>query len=343
MIKKQAFGVTADGQAVTEYILDNGDVRAHVLDYGCVIKNLFVKDKNGDFRDVVLGYDDLSSYENNGGYLGAFVGRVANRVAGGKFSLDNKSYSLYLNDGKNSLHGGKIGFDKKIFSSRVDGERLRFTYLSADGEEGYPGNLKVEVCYYLDKKGINLCYKAESDAATPVSFTNHSYFNLSRENTILNHILTINSDNVTPVDKDLIPTGERLFVEGTPFDFRNGRKIGEYINSPHKQITFGGGYDHNFELKNYGKFEKVASVYAEDTGIEMSVFTDNFGMQVYTGNFLNGTVGKGGRIHEKRSALCLETQNFPNAVNQPSFPSAILRPGERFEKRTAYCFSVKKQ
>lgn len=342
MIKKQPFGKTKDGRAVTEYILDNGVFSAHVLDYGCTIKNLFVKDKNGELRDVVLGYDDISSYENNDGYLGAFIGRVANRVGGGKFSLDGKNYSLYLNDGKNSLHGGKIGFDKKIFSVRTDGERLRFTLVSPDGDEGYPGNLKVEVCYYLDKSGLNLCYKAESDAATPISFTNHSYFNLSAENTVLNHVLTVNSDSITPVDKDLIPTGERMYVEGTPFDFRSGRRLGEYIDSPHKQITFGGGYDHNFELKNYGKFEKVASVYAPDTGIEMSVFTDNFGMQVYSGNFLNGAVGKSGRLHEKRAALCLETQNFPNSVNQPGFPSTILRPGERFEKRTAYCFAIKK-
>lgn len=342
MIKKQSFGKTADGKAVTEYILDNGVIMAHVLDYGCTVKNLFVKDKNGALRDVVLGYDDICGYQNNDGYLGAFIGRVANRVANGKFCLDGVEYSLYKNDGKNSLHGGECGFDKKIFSARQDGERLRFTYFSADGEEGYPGGLKVEVCYYLDKGSFNLCYKAECDKATPISLTNHSYFNLSAENSVLNHVLTINSDSITPIDKELIPTGERMYVEGSPFDFRRGRKIGEYINSPHKQITFGGGYDHNFELKNYGNYEKVASVYAEDTGIEMSVYTDNFGMQLYTGNFLNGAVGKGGRLHEKRSAFCLETQNFPNAVNQPAFPSAVLRPGEKFEKKTSYCFCVKK-
>lgn len=342
MIKKQLFGKTAEGSEVNEYILDNGVIRAHVLDYGCTIKNLFVKDKNGVERDVVLGYDDITGYQKNGGYLGAFIGRVANRVANGRFCLGGVEYSLYKNDGKNSLHGGKIGFDKRIFSVRQDGVRLRFTYVSADGEEGYPGNLKIEVCYYLDKASINLCYKAECDKATPISLTNHSYFNLSAENTVLNHVLTINSDSITPVDKELIPTGERMYVEGSPFDFRGGRKIGEFIDSPHKQITFGGGYDHNYELKNYGNYEKVASVYAEDTGIEMSVLTDNFGMQLYTGNFLNGTLGKGGRAHVKRSAFCLETQNFPNAVNQPAFPSAILRPGERFEKKTTYCFGIKK-
>lgn len=342
MIKKQAFGKTSNGENVTEYILDNGVICAHVLDYGCTIKNLFVKDKNGDVRDVVLGYDDISGYEKNDGYLGAFIGRYANRIGGGKFELDGKKYSVFLNDGKNSLHGGKIGFDKKIFSARIDGERLRFTYVSPDGEEGYPGNLKVEVCYYLDKSGINLCYKAECDKATPINLTNHSYFNISGENTILNHYLTINADSITPIGKDLIPTGERMYVEDTPFDFRKPARVGERINYPHKQITCGGGYDHNFELKNYGEFEKFATLFAEDTGIVMDAYTDNFGVQFYSGNFLSGATGKNGRIHERRAALCLETQNFPNAINQPAFPSAVLRPGEKYEKRTAYVFSVKK-
>lgn len=341
MTEKKFFQKTLDGREVNEYIIDNGLIAAHFLDYGCTIKNIFVSGKDGKKRDVVLGYDNLETYETTGGYLGAFVGRVANRIKNAEFSLNGKKYKLYANDGKNCLHGGKIGFDKKIYDGRFEGDSVIFTAYSPDGEEGFPGGLTIEVKYTLKGSSLEIAYKATAENDTPISLTNHSYFNLSDEQTVLNHTLTVNSDFITPVNDTLIPTGELLAVSGTPFDFTKPQKVGLYIDYPHKQLKIAGGYDHNFVLKNYGAYEKVATLYAEDTGITMDVLTDNFGMQVYSGNFLNNEIGKNGRVHVKRAAICLETQNFPNAVNQVSFPSAILKAGETFVKRTTYSFGIK--
>ena len=340
MNEKRYFGTSKDGFEINEYILDNGLIEAHFLDYGCIIKNVFVAGKDGKKRDVVLGYDDVKSYEENGGYLGAFVGRVANRIKNAEFTLDGVKYKLFANDGKNCLHGGKKGFDKKFFESKIEDDSITFTTCSFDGEEGFPGGLSIEVKYTLRGSALDIEYKAVATADTPVSFTNHSYFNLSDEDTALNHVLSVNSDFITPVNDTLIPTGELLSVSDTPFDFRNPQKVGLYIDYPHKQLKIAGGYDHNFVLKNYGSYEKVATLYAEDTGISMDVFTDNFGMQVYSGNFLNGAVGKNGRIYGKRAAICLETQGFPNAVNQVTFPSIIVKAGKTYSKRTTYAFSV---
>ena len=340
MNEKRYFGTSKDGFEISEYILDNGLIEAHFLDYGCIIKNVFVAGKDGKKRDVVLGYDDVKSYEENGGYLGAFVGRVANRIKNAEFTLDGVKYKLFANDGKNCLHGGKKGFDKKFFESKIEDDSITFTTCSFDGEEGFPGGLSIEVKYTLRGSALDIEYKAVATADTPVSFTNHSYFNLSDEDTALNHVLSVNSDFITPVNDTLIPTGELLSVSDTPFDFRNPQKVGLYIDYPHKQLKIAGGYDHNFVLKNYGSYEKVATLYAEDTGISMDVFTDNFGMQVYSGNFLNGAVGKNGRIYGKRAAICLETQGFPNAVNQVTFPSIIVKAGKTYSKRTTYAFSV---
>ncbi len=340
MNEKRHFGTSKDGFEISEYILDNGLIEAHFLDYGCIIKNVFVAGKDGKKRDVVLGYDDLKSYEENGGYLGAFVGRVANRIKNAEFMLDGVKYRLFANDGKNCLHGGKKGFDKKFFESKIEDDSITFTTCSFDGEEGFPGGLSIEVKYTLRGNALDIEYKAVATADTPVSFTNHSYFNLSDEEIALNHLLSVNSDFITPVNDTLIPTGELLSVSDTPFDFRKPQKVGLYIDYPHKQLKIAGGYDHNFVLKNYGSYEKVATLYAEDTGISMDVFTDNFGMQVYSGNFLNGAVGKNGRIYGKRAAICLETQGFPNAVNQVTFPSIIVKAGKTYSKRTTYAFSV---
>mgnify|MGYP002559303166 FL=1 len=340
MKEKRHFGTSKDGFEISEYILDNGLIEAHFLDYGCIIKNVFVAGKDGKRRDVVLGYDDLKSYEENDGYLGAFVGRVANRIKNAEFTLDGVKYRLFANDGKNCLHGGKKGFDKKFFETKIEDDSITFTTCSFDGEEGFPGGLSIEVKYTLRGSALDIEYKAVATADTPVSFTNHSYFNLSDEDTALNHLLSVNSDFITPVNDTLIPTGELLSVSDTPFDFRKPQKVGLYIDYPHKQLKIAGGYDHNFVLKNYGSYEKVATLYAEDTGICMDVFTDNFGMQVYSGNFLNGAVGKNGRIHGKRAAICLETQGFPNAVNQVTFPSIIVKAGKTYSKRTTYAFSV---
>lgn len=342
MISEKVFGKTASGYEVKEYILDNGNIKAHILNYGGIINKLFVRDKNGEMRDVVLGYDDVYGYESNGGYLGAFIGRVANRIKGGEFTLNGEKYKLYQNDGVNSLHGGKNGFDKKIFDVQIEDDKLVLSALSPDGEEGYPGNMNIKVIYSLEGSAINLCYECTSDKDTPVSLTNHSYFNLSGEQTILDHVLTVNADFITPIDKELIPTGELMVVEGTPFDFKNGTKIGQYIDYPHTQIKHGGGYDHNFVLKNYNKYEKVANLYCEKSGISMDVYTDNFGVQVYSGNFLDGVKGKNGVVYGKRGAVCLETQNFPNAINQLSFPSAVLKAGGTFKRKTTYDFSVVK-
>ena len=340
MNEKRHFGTSKDGFEISEYILDNGLIEAHFLDYGCIIKNVFVAGKDGKKRDVVLGYDDLKSYEENGGYLGAFIGRVANRIKNAEFTLDGVKYRLFANDGKNCLHGGKKGFDKKFFESKIEDDSITFTTCSFDGEEGFPGGLSIEVKYTLRGSALDIEYKAVATADTPVSFTNHSYFNLSDEEIALNHLLSVNSDFITPVNDTLIPTGELLSVSDTPFDFRKPQKVGLYIDYPHKQLKIAGGYDHNFVLKNYGSYEKVATLYAEDTGICMDVFTDNFGMQVYSGNFLNGAVGKNGRIYGKRAAICLETQGFPNAVNQVTFPSIIVKAGKTYSKRTTYAFSV---
>ena len=342
MVTQKVFDKLSNGCEIIEFILDNGVIEAHILNYGCIIQSLFVADKDGVKRDVVLGYDKAIAYETNGGYLGAFIGRVANRTKDSKFSLNGKNYKLFANDGKNSLHGGENGFDRKIYNAEIVGESLVLTAVSKDGEEGYPGNLNVKVTYSLKGGAITMEYECTCDKDTPISLTNHSYFNLSLEDTILNHNLTINSDYITPIDKNLIPTGEQMFVEDTPFDFRKGERVGEYIDLPHKQIKFGGGYDHNYVLKNYGIYEKVASLYAPDTAIKMDVLTDNLGMQFYSGNFLNNEMGKGDRIHYKRAALCLETQSFPNAINEPSFPTSILRVGEVFKKKTTYSFSIQK-
>ena len=342
MVTQKVFDKLSNGKEITEFILDNGVIEAHILNYGCIIQSLFVADKDGVKRDVVLGYDKAISYETNGGYLGAFIGRVANRTKDSKFSLNGKSYKLFANDGKNSLHGGQSGFDRKLYDAEVVGESLVLTATSDDGEEGYPGNLSIKVTYSLKGGAITMEYECTCDKDTPISLTNHSYFNLSLEDTILNHNLTINSDYITSIDKNLIPTGELMLVEETPFDFRKGERVGEYIDFPHKQIKFGGGYDHNYVLKNYGIYEKVASLYAPDTAIKMDVLTDNLGMQFYSGNFLNNETGKGGRVHYKRAALCLETQSFPNAINQPSFPTSILRVGETFKRKTTYSFSIQK-
>lgn len=342
MITQKVFDKLSNGSEITEFILDNGVIEAHILNYGCIIQSLFVADKEGVKRDVVLGYDKAIGYETNGGYLGAFIGRVGNRIKDSKFTLNGNTYKLFANDGKNSLHGGECGFDRKLYDAEIVGENLVLTAVSADGEEGYPGNLNIKVTYSLNGGAISMEYECTCDKDTPVSLTNHSYFNLSLEDTVLNHKLVINSDYITPVDKSLIPTGELMIVEDTPFDFRKGERVGEYIDFPHKQLKFGGGYDHNYVLKNYGLYEKVATLYSADTAIKMDVLTDNLGMQFYSGNFLNNEIGKGGRIHYKRAALCLETQGFPNAVNQPSFPSAILKAGETFRRKTTYSFSVQK-
>lgn len=343
MTDVRLFGYTSEGKAVNEYTINNGVIEAHVLDYGCIIKNLYVCGADGVRRDVVLGYDDIASYEKNDGYLGAFVGRVSNRIKNAEFTLNKKKYKLCANDGKNCLHGGKNGFDKKVFDAEFVGDDLVLSTLSPDGDENFPGNLSIKVTYSLNGGAFDIRYEAVCDKDTPVSFTNHSYFNLSDENNVLEHELFVASDFITPVNDALIPTGELMHVADTPFDFTKGQKVGLYIDYPHKQLKIAGGYDHNFVLKNYGLYEKVARLYSKQSGIAMDVSTDNFGVQVYSGNFLDGARGKGGKKYKARAGMCLETQGFPNAVNQISFPSVVLKAGKVYRRRTTYSFTVDKQ
>jgi aldose 1-epimerase len=322
-----------------------------VTNVGGSIVSLLVPNKNGDLVDVALGFDSLARYTKDHPFFGSLVGRYANRIANAKFTLDGKEYQLAANNGKNSLHGGPGGFHKVIWAGEPftsnGSEALLLTYLSKDGEEGYPGNLNVKVTYTLtDQNEVVIDYEATTDKPTMINLTNHSYFNLAGAGNgdILNHQMEIFADKFTPVDEGLIPTGELRNVAGTPFDFLSKHAIGERINkNDDEQIKIGKGYDHNYVL-NKPKPDSLtlaARVTERGSGIVMEVFTTEPGVQFYTGNFLNGSVsGKGGKVHGYRSAFCLETQHFPDSPNQPKFPSTVLRPGETYKSRTIYKFKV---
>lgn len=333
------FGSVNGGQ-VKIFALENENVKAEILNYGGTIRSLKVKDKNGAFTDVALGYDDIDGYVKNDGYLGALIGRVGNRINKGTFILNGKTYRVGINDGENSLHGGIKGFDKKIWDSRIDGEKLVLTTFSPDGEEGYPGNLNVQVSYSLTDKGIKIEYEATCDSDTVISMTNHCYFNLdgAGNGDILSTSMFIDADGVTPTNEKLIPTGSILPVEGTPFDFRKPKLVGKDIESDDEYMKNCGGYDINYVLNGKG-FRKIAQAEGNKSGIKMSVYTDLPGVQFYSGNFLSGAKGKDGKTYGKRNGFCLETQNFPDAVNQPSFPSAVLKKGEKYHTVTEYRFN----
>jgi aldose 1-epimerase len=340
------FGKTADGKEVKAYTLTNSKgVKVKLLSRGATLAEWHVPDKNGKMDDVVFGFDDVAGYESkDNGYFGAVAGRVANRIAKGKFKLDGKEFTLATNDGPNTLHGGaKRSFDKVIWDGKpfktADGEGVEFTYVSPDGEEGFPGKVTCHVKYTLNNKDeLRIEYTATTDKATPINVTNHAYFNLSGAGspTILDHELMIAADHYTPVDETLIPTSEIAPVEGTPLDFRKFHKIGERV----KQLDDkpGKGYDHNFVLNNQsGKLELAAKVKDEKSGRVLSVSTTEPGLQFYCGNFLNGkAIGKGGKPYEYRSGLCLETQHYPDSANQPKFPSTILRPGHTYKHTTVF-------
>jgi aldose 1-epimerase len=343
------FGQTEDGKPVTLYTLKNKNgVEMGVMNYGGIIVSLKVPDKNGKMEDVVLGFDSLSAYMRNNPFFGALIGRYGNRIAKGKFALDGVTYTLPVNNGENHLHGGPKGFDKAYWNIEVpaDSSSLRLTYQSVDGEMGYPGNLSVEVLYSLtDADEVKIDYKATTDKKTVVNLTNHSYFNLTGDpaaNDILNHQLQLEADNFLPVDKGLIPTGKLKPVVNTPFDFKSITPIGARIDKDDEQIKFGGGYDHCWVLNRYdSSLRQVATVIEPNSGRRMEVFTTEPGIQFYSGNFLNGTVaGKKGVLYKKRSALCLETQHYPDSPNKPSFPSVVLSPGETYKTTTVYKFSV---
>lgn len=354
MISHEPFG-EVDGKEVTLYTLTNANgVEAKVIDYGGIIQSLVVPDSEGNMEDIVLGFDSVDKYIEKSPYFGAIVGRYANRIANGKFTLDGTTYELPINNRPGgmpcSLHGGNKGFNSVVWDSEAveaDGAvGVELNYLSEDGEQGYPGNLNVTVTYWLTNDNeLRVVYEATTDKATVVNLSQHSYFNLDGEGDgkILDHKLTLNASHYTPVNKGLIPTGEIAPVEVTPFDFTEPHKIGERIDADHKQIELGGGYDHNFVLDHeMGELGLAAEVVEPDTGRVMKVYTDQPGVQFYTGNFLNGSLaGKSGQPYLKRGAFCLETQHYPDSPNQPKFPSTVLRPGEKFESTTVFKFSAK--
>jgi aldose 1-epimerase len=351
-VAKAAFGRTGDGAVVDLFTLTNArgmEVRA--MSYGAIITSIRVPDRRGALDDVVLGFDALDGYLGSRRYFGAVVGRYGNRIAKGQFTLDGRTYQLATNNGPNHLHGGVKGFDKATWHGETierDGNvAVAFTHTSPDGDEGYPGTLTVRVTYTLTPANeLVIDYDATTDKATPVNLTQHSYFNLAGAGSgdILGHRLTLDADRFTPVDATLIPTGELAPVAGTPFDFRQPTAIGARIDADHPQIKNGGGYDHNFVLNRTGPgLVHAARVEDPSSGRTLDVSTTEPGVQFYSGNFLDGTAtGKGGRIYQRRSGLCLETQHFPDSPNKAAFPPAILRPGERLQSKTVFAFGALK-
>ncbi len=350
-IEKKVFGETADGIPVNLYILKNSNgIEVKIINYGGIVISISVPDRNGKFDDVVLGYDTLDEYLRDNPYFGCIVGRYANRIAKGAFTLNGVEYTLAQNNNDNHLHGGIRGFDKVVWNPemvRRDEEvGVKLTYLSMDGEEGYPGNLSVTVIYTLtDNDELKIDYLATTDRDTVVNLTNHSYFNLAGAGSgdILGHEMMINANRFTPIDANLIPTGELRSVSGTPLDFTQPETIGARIDADDEQIKFGGGYDHNWVLNKIGEELSLAARVTEPTtGICMEVYTTEPGMQFYSGNFLDGSKrGKNGHVYYKRYAFCLETQHFPDSPNKSEFPSVVLTPAETYLQTTIYKFFVK--
>jgi aldose 1-epimerase len=348
-IQKQPFGKTADNQAVDLYTLTNvNGVEAKITNYGGLLISLKVPDRQGKLGDIVLGYDHLEGYLKSTPFFGALVGRYGNRIAKGKFTLNGKEYKLAQNNGENHLHGGIKGFDKVLWQAlevkEKNGVGLKLSYVSKDGEEGYPGNLSVTVVYTLtDQNELKIDYTATTDQDTVVNLTHHSYFNLAGSGSILNHEMMINADKFTPVDQGLIPTGELRSVKGTPMDFTKPVAIGARIEQPYDQLVIGRGYDHNFVLNGaMGKLKLAARVYEAQSGRVMEVYTREPGVQFYTGNFLDGSIkGKGEQVYQQRYGFCLETQHFPDSPNHPEFPSTVLKKGQRYATTTIYKFSTK--
>ena len=343
-ITMKPFGQTTKKEPVTLYTLTNkGGMSVSIADYGATVINLMVPDKAGKLDDIALGFDTLEPYFTKSPYFGATIGRYGNRIAKGSFKLDGKTYQLAQNNGVNALHGGLQGFDKQLWKAEpLKGEQpaIRFSRVSPDGEEGYPGTLKVSITFVLtDKNELEISYEATTDKLTILNLTNHTYFNLagSGGGTILDHVVTLHADAFTPVDSTLIPTGEIKKVEGTPWDFRTPKAIGKDIKATGGDPI---GYDHNYVLTKGAPV--AAEVYEPTSGREMKVITDQPGVQFYSGNFLDGKVaGKGGKLYPQYGGFCLETQHFPDSPNQPNFPSTELKPGETYKTKTVYVFSTK--
>lgn len=351
-IEKETYGSTRDNVQIDLFKLKNRKgMEVGIITYGGRITKLSVPDKNGNFKNVVLNFDSLEQYQIDNPFFGALIGRYGNRIANARFQLNDTEYKLSANDGPNSLHGGVIGFDKVVW--KVEGTEetntsasLKLSYLSADMEEGFPGNLKAIVTYTLNNDdSLDVLYEATTDKTTVVNLTQHSYFNLSGDfsTPILDHVLMLNADKLVPVDDKLIPTGELTEVKGTPFDFTSPKKIGNDIDSDNDQIKKGGGFDHCWVLKDQNMGMRSAAVLHDPkSGRVMNVLTDEPGIQFYTGNFLDGTLpSTTGGTYEKRSGLCLETQHYPDSPNHPQFPSVKLGPGEQYSTKTTFKFSTK--
>ena len=349
MISEAPFGKILDGTPVEIYTLRNANgMNARIMTYGGIVQSLTVPDKNGSFGDVVLGYDTLDGYLTNSPYFGALIGRYGNRIAKGHFTLDGQTYTLATNNGPNSLHGGIKGFDKVVWTVvRVEntpqGPQLELAYTSPDGEEGYPGTLKVTALYTVTPDNrLRLDYTATTDKDTVVNLTQHSYFNLAGHGDILGHVIYINADTFTPVDSTLIPRGELEPVAGTPFDFRTPVMIGSRVNADDEQIKFGGGIDHNWVINHsMGELGLDARVTEPTTGRVLEVWSTEPGLQFYSGNFLDGTItGKGGQVYPYRGAIAMEPQHYPDSPNHPNFPSVVLKPGEVYHNTIIYKFAT---
>ena len=351
-IEKKPYGRLADGTQVDIYVLTNANgVEAAITNYGGIVVSLKVPDRAGKFGDVVLGRGSLEEYVQSSPFFGCLVGRYGNRIAKGKFMLNGATYTLAVNNGPNHLHGGIRGFDKVVWQAKPTstqaGPALELRYTSKDGEEGYPGTLAVTVTYTLtDANELRIDYAATTDKDTVVNLTNHSYFNLEGDGAVdvLSHELQINASRFTPVDENLIPLGELRPVLGTPFDFTRPHTIGERINADDEQMRRGSGYDHNFVVDGAAcQLRLAARAFSAKTGRMLEVLTTEPGVQFYTGNFLDGTLrGKTGALCGKRSGFCLETQHYPDSPNQPSFPSTVLKPGDKYQTTTIYRFSIAK-
>lgn len=337
-VDHEPYGTMPDGRPVTRYRLSGGAVTIELLSYGAILTSVRTPDREGKSGEITLGLDTLEQYLAGHPFFGATVGRFANRIARGTFELDGKRYTLYRNNGENHLHGGKVGFDKRVWSGSPFSDEhsagVRFSYTSPDGEEGYPGLVEATVTYTLRDDSLEIRYEATSDAATPINLTNHTYWNLKGSGTVEDHLLTLSADSYLPVDEGLIPTGEIRSVDSTPFDFRNEKRVGA-------EIEAAGGYDHCFVIAseepaptaaNGRPLRPAARLYEPTTGRGLRLSATQPGVQFYTGNMLTGIVGRGGLSYGPRTGVCLETEAFPDAVNQPSFPSAILRPGESYDE-----------
>ncbi len=344
MITKAVFGTLPDGRDVTEYTLTNSHgASVSALDYGGIVRNIIVSDREGKPVDVCLGYDTLEEYLRDDAHLGALIGRFGNRICKGRFVLNGRTYSLAVNDPPNHLHGGVHGFDRQLWEGEARDNRLILRRVSPDGEEGYPGTLRVAVTYTLtEENALMIDYEAVSEGDTVFNPTSHIYFNLNGHDrgTVLGHRLRMDSEAVTANDEHSLPTGEYLPVEGTPFDFRKGKTLGEDIDRVDVQLRYGSGYDHNFVVNGTGERRQVAELTGDESGVVMRVLTDRPGMQLYSANYLTPRRGKNGAYYRERDAVCLETQCYPNATEIPHFPSPVLRAGEVFRSETVYHFSA---